>query len=115
MLAENQCAVFDSNGLWSHDFIGERIFQHSVLMNPGFVCKRILADDCLVALNMHAGQRREQTARFKNFFRVDVGFNAHCFMPRANCHRNFFKRGVTCPLTNSIDCTFHLACAVKNA
>ena len=51
MFAQHQIAGFDPHRLRSHDFVGQGIFQHSVLVDSSFVCKGISTNNRLIRLN----------------------------------------------------------------
>ncbi len=43
-----------------HDFVGGFILEHAILMDAGFVGKGVFSNDGLVALHVHAGERRDE-------------------------------------------------------
>ncbi len=55
VLAEDEVRAADADVPGPHDFVGGRVLQHAVLVNPGFMRECVLADDRLVARHVHAG------------------------------------------------------------
>ena len=51
MFAQHQFVAWHADRFGSHDFVAQRIADHAVLMNAGFVRESIAADDCLVRLH----------------------------------------------------------------
>ena len=62
MLSENDLAFGHADRSRRHDFVGNGVLQHAVLMDAGFVRERVVADDGLVGLNRHAGDFAQQAA-----------------------------------------------------
>ena len=62
VFAEHEIGLGEADVLGPHDFVGSRLLEHAVLMDAGFVGKRIAADDRLVPLHLNAGDRRNQPA-----------------------------------------------------
>ena len=115
MLAEDESAVLDPDCLRSHDLVRERVFQYTVLMYPGLVRERVFTDDCLIALNVHAGKGRQQPARFIYFFRVDICLETDLLVPGLDRHRNLFERCIAGTFSNSVHRALDLARPVHNA
>ena len=115
VLAHHQRAADDSHGLGSHDFVGERMFQHAVLMDPCFVSEGILSHHCLVGLNKGPGEVGYQPAGTVNLLGDDIGMVGEQILACSQCHDDLFKRGIAGTLTDSVDGTFNLSASVFDA
>ena len=62
VLAEDQLRIRDADRLRGHDFVGQAVLQHAVLMNAGFVRERVASDDGLVRLHRNFGDLLQQLA-----------------------------------------------------
>ncbi len=108
MLAQHQSRGRDSDGLRRHDFVGQRIFDHAVLMNPRFVCEGVFADDGFVGLHRHGRDVGQHLAGREQFFTDNGGRVRIAVRANSHCHYKFFQRGVPCALADAVDRTFHL-------
>ena len=63
VLAQHQLGVGHAHRLRGHDFVGQRVLQHAVLMDAGFVRESIAAGHRLVGLHRHAGDFTQHLAR----------------------------------------------------
>src|SRR6266567_3298902 len=102
MLAQDQFVCRNSHGLRSHDFVAQRIADYAVLVNPGFVRKRIATDNCLVWLYAEADNLREQLAGRVDFAGIYAGFkrqpisaHAHTVDGAFDLPRSGFNSGKT--------------------
>ena len=73
VFAQHQFRPRKTNILGAHDLIRCAFLQHSVLVDPGFVGKRIATDDRLVPLDEDAGNARHQPAGRYETASLDVG------------------------------------------
>jgi len=79
-------------------------------VNAGFVCKGISADDGLVGLNHKTGQLRNELAGSINLPSVDAGGQIfEEILTGVDGHDDFFKCGITGPLTDAVDCALDLS------
>ena len=108
VLSHHQRAADDSHGLGSHDFVGESMFQHSILMDPCFVSEGILSHHCLVGLNEGSGEVGYQPAGTVNLLGDDIGMVGEQILSCPQCHDDLFKGGIAGTLTDSVDGTFNL-------
>src|SRR5579863_6536165 len=73
MFAEHEFGIRHSDRLRSHDFVGQRILEHAVLMNAGFMGKGVAADNCLVGLDRDSCDLTERLACRKQLFTYNPG------------------------------------------
>ena len=106
------CLV-DTNLLWIHDLVCRGILQHTILMNTRRMCEGILTNDSLIRLNWHIHQRAYHTACRIYLRGVDVSINSEIRVCLED-HCDFLKRGITCTLTNTIDCYLYLTRTTKH-
>ena len=62
MFAQHQLRIRHADRLRGHDFVGQAIFKHAILMDAGFVRERIAPDDGFVRLHRNAGNFFQQLA-----------------------------------------------------
>src|SRR6266705_730047 len=108
MLAQDQFVCRNSHGLRSHDFVAQRITDYAVLVNSGFVRKRIAPDNCLVRLHAEADNLREQLTGRIDFAGIYAGFKRQPISAHAHGHHNLFQRSVSRALANAVDGAFDL-------
>src|SRR6266566_417087 len=108
MLAQDEFVCRNSHRLRSHDFIAQRIADYAVLVNPGFVRKRIAPDNCLVRLYAEADNLREQLTGRVDFAGIYAGFKRQAISAHAHGHHNLFQRSVSSALANTVDGAFDL-------
>ena len=109
MLAEHQPRIGNPNRLRSHNFVGQRILQHAILMNAGFVSKRIASDDRLVRLDRNAGNLTEHLARGVKVFADNAGVIGVVVGAHPHSHNDFFQRRIPRALANTVNGALHLA------
>src|SRR5438067_4473152 len=73
VLAEHQFRIRDAHRLRSHDFVGEAILQHSILMDAGLVRESVAPDDGLIRLHRNTSDFLEQLTRRIKFLTGDAG------------------------------------------
>src|SRR5690348_2880627 len=69
VLAENKARSEYTDGLWSHNFVGQRMLNHAILMNSGLMCKGVTSNDRLVRLHGKADDFTQQLAGRKEVLR----------------------------------------------
>ena len=112
VFAQHQPAALQPDVLRRHDFVRHGVLQHAVLMDTGFVRKRIAADDGLVGLHFDVNDRRQQPAGRNDLPRIDAGLGIIYIAPRANGHHHLLQRRIAGPLADAVHRAFHLICAV---
>src|SRR5256885_909047 len=65
--------IRDAHRLRSHDFVGEAILQHSMLMDAGLVRESVAPDDGLIRLHRNTSDFLEQLTRRIKFLTGDAG------------------------------------------
>mmetsp|Transcript_43469 Transcript_43469/g.102266 ORF Transcript_43469/g.102266 Transcript_43469/m.102266 type:complete len:256 (+) Transcript_43469:851-1618(+) len=70
-LAQRDPIVGEPNGARINDFVGEPVFQHSVLMDARFMRERIGTHNRLIGLHHHAGEIGDQARGLRDFLRTD--------------------------------------------
>jgi len=108
VLAQNDMAVADPDGLGRHDLVGDFLLDQAVLMDAGFVRERVGADNGLVRLHGNAGNLRQQARGFINLVCFDVGVQAKPVFARGQRHDDFFHRRVSGPFPDAVDRALHL-------
>jgi hypothetical protein len=111
VLAEHEIRARQADVLRTHDLVRRSMTQHAVLMDAGFVCERVLADDRFVARYRHPGDLRDETARRIQARRVDVGRDAEKALARLDGHRDFLERAIARALADPVDRAFDLSSA----
>jgi hypothetical protein len=109
MLAEHQSCARGADRFRPHDFVSKLVLQHPVLMNPGFVCKRICADDGLVGRHGDPDNRRQRVAGRHEGGRMNPGAMRQRIAPHFDGHHNLFERRVAGTLADAVDRALDLA------
>src|SRR5579862_1408275 len=116
MFSQHQFGLLQAHVGGMHDFVSRALLQESVLMDAGFVREGIFADDGFVALNVNAGERRNQARRRDDALGIDFRvIAAEKILARAQRHYDFFERRIPRALADAVDRTFDLARAVLHA
>ena len=79
-----------------------------MLMNSGFVCESVFADDGFVAWQMHAGNIRYKPRRRVKLRRIDICLKTEKFFASLDCHYNLFEAAIAGTFANTVYCTFDL-------
>ena len=85
------------------DFVGFRVLQHTILMDPGLVCVGITADDGFVARNRHAGKAADQIACALRFLQYHTHFFLIIIFADVERNCNFLKCRISCTLSDAVD------------
>lgn len=109
MLAENQIGAGESHVLGTHDFVGGTILQHAMLVDARFVRERVLPDDRLVPLHLHAGDLGNQLAGREQLGRVDLGIAVVVVGTGLEGHDDFFEGCIAGSFAETIDRAFDLS------
>ena len=81
VLAQDQVGLGDADLLGTHDLVGGALLEHAVLVDARLVGEGVAADDRLVPLDDHAGDRRDHPADRVEPFGLDVGGQAVVVVP----------------------------------
>src|SRR2546425_2558287 len=111
MLAEYQPRIGNPNRLRSHNFVGQRILQHAILVNAGFVSECIASNDGFVGLDRDTGNLAEHLARRVKLFADNAGVVGVVVRAHPHRHNNFLQRRIPRALTNTVNGALYLACA----
>src|SRR5208282_447389 len=109
VLAQHEPRVRCSHRLWRHDFVGQWILEHAVLVNAGLVRKCIAPGDGLVGLHRNARNLRQHLAGSIKMFAGDCGLVGIAVRTHPHGHDDLFQRRIAGALPNSIDRALHLA------
>ena len=109
MFAEHERRLRHANFFWPHDLVGPAILEHAVLMDAGFVRKRVPADNRLVRLNAFAGERGQQLARGEDLTRIDAGGIRQDVGRTRVAITNSSSERVPGALADPVDRAFHLS------
>src|SRR3954468_1722369 len=101
MLSERQRHP-NADGLGIHDLVRPRVLQHPVLVDAGFVRKRVRADDCLVRLDDVAGGARHEPRRRRDLPRVEPGLDPEVLGAHVEGHHDLLERRVACALAEAV-------------
>ena len=113
VLAQHHFVRAPAHIFGTHDFVGFAVFEHAVLMDAGFVGKRIGADNGLVGLHCKTGNAGHQARGRNDLRRVDAGFTAKHVLACTHRHDNFFQRSIAGALAQAIDRAFHLTRTIQ--
>src|SRR6266566_2992566 len=97
-----------------HDFIGDGILEHAVLMYSRLVSECILTDDRLIHLYLFTGKLAEQLAGAIQLLCLHAGRDVVIALSRIERHDNLFQRRVSGTLADPVDRAFDLAGAILN-
>ena len=109
VLAEHQPGAGGADRFGPHDFVGQLVLEHAVLVNAGFVRERIGADNRLVGRHRDADDRRQRVAGRHEALRVDAGAMGQGVGAHLQRHHDFFERGIAGALADAVDGAFDLA------
>ena len=107
-VAARTCGQYDARGiqpdiLRGDDLEGLTLFQNAVLVDPGAVRKGIGAYDGLVGRHRDSHQPADQAACGIDLVSLHIGVQVEVVAARADRHHDLFKRGVACPLAQTVD------------
>ena len=108
VFAENQRVPLDADAFRAHDFIGQGIVQHAVLMDAGFVGEGVVADDRLVGRRRESGQVLDDAGGAVNLAGIQANLHAEMFAAGGQGHGDFLQRGVAGAFAETVDRAFHL-------
>ena len=115
VLAQHQPRIWHAHRLRRHDFIRQRIFKHAILVNSGFVSKRIAADDSLVRLHRNARDLRQHLAGMKELLAGNRGFISIAVGTDAHRHDDLFQGSIAGALADAVDGALNLARALLHS
>src|SRR5271157_2829727 len=108
VLAQHQSRIGHAHRLGRHDFVGQRILEHAILVNSGLVRKRIPAGDGLVGLHGNTGDLRQHLAGSIQVLAGDCGFVMIPVGAHPHGHDDFFERRIAGALADAVDGALHL-------
>ena len=109
-LADRELAARQPDRLRGHDLVGQRVLDHTVLVDPGLVGECIAADDRLVRLDREPGQVADQAAGRRDLLGLDARAGVpELRRPGPEGHDDFFERRVAGPLAEAVDRHLDLA------
>ena len=91
MLAQHQFIAGSAHRLRRYDLIGGRVFDHSILVNAGFVGECVPSDDGLVRLHINAGDFGQELAGREQLLGNDRGFIRIVLRPHPHHHDQLFQ------------------------
>src|SRR5208282_4404307 len=109
VLAQHQSRIGHAHRLRRHDFVGQRILEHAILVNSGLMRKRIAASDGLVWLHRDTCDFRQRLAGSVQLFGGNCGFVRITVAAYPHGHDDFFEGGIAGALANAVDGALHLA------
>src|SRR3546814_779651 len=90
------------------------MLEHAVLVDPGLVGERVLADHRLVALYRHAGDTRQQARGRHQAARVDARAGVVVAIAHAQRHDQFLPGAVPGAFADAVDGALDLAVATAD-
>ena len=109
MFSQNQIALTQTYRFRKHNFVGALMFEHSILMDPGFMRKGIRADNGLIGWYKNAGIGTHHSTYPSQLGRIDPSIKVQQRPTRAQTHDNFFQGCIAGALTDAVDCHLDLA------
>src|SRR3990172_2991658 len=114
VLAQDELVRGAPDVLGPHDLVRELLLEHAVLVDPGLVRERVLADDRLVGLDVDAGDVGEQARALEDLLGPDPRVHAEEVLARAEGHHDLLQGGVAGPLADPVDRALDLPRAVHD-
>src|SRR5713226_5846600 len=102
MLAEHEFVRGNAHRFRRHDFVTQRIADHSVLMYAGLVRKGVAADNRFVRLHAKADDLRKRLTSRVNLARIDSSFEGQPITAHVQRHDYFLQRSVAGAFANSV-------------
>mmetsp|Transcript_3608 Transcript_3608/g.8915 ORF Transcript_3608/g.8915 Transcript_3608/m.8915 type:complete len:374 (+) Transcript_3608:750-1871(+) len=115
VLAKDELVGGEAHRLGAHDLVGLGVLEYTVLVDACLVRKGVLADDGLVWLHEHTGERAHHTASPGDAGSVHGGVHVKLGRARADRHDNLLDGGVACALPDAVDGDLDLASSAGNA
>ncbi len=110
VLTQHEIRARQPDILGQHDFVSRSVLNHAVLMDAGFVCKSVLADDRLVSRRVHTRHGRYDSACRIQALCIDTSLDTEEVLPRLDRHDDFLERAIARALTDAVDRAFDLTC-----
>ena len=114
VLAQDELVRRAADVLGPHDLVGELLLQDPVLMDSGLVGERVLADDGLVRLHVHARDVGEQARCLEDLLGPDTRVDPEVVLPRPERHHDLLEGRVARPLADPVDRALHLPGALHD-
>ena len=116
VLPQHQFTLHQSYALGVHDLVGERVGEHSVLMDTGLMREGITPDHGLVGLDVVPGEAAHHATGACDLSGLDPRPQpAEVLCPGAQDHGHLFERGVTRALADAVNAHLHLSSAHLDA
>src|SRR5438270_13882324 len=109
MLAQNDAISGSANRLRRHDFVAQRVTQHSVLVNASLMRERVSTYYCLVGLRRKGNNGREQLAGVIDLLGAHTGLIGHAVGAHSHRHDDLFQGSISRALADPIDRALHLS------
>ena len=101
MLADDKIGAGAADGLRGHDFVSFAVFEHTVLVDAGFMGEGVAAHNGLVGRNGLTDDHGQQPAGREKLFGPDVGIKPEHVVPHLEGHDHFLQRGVARPFADA--------------
>src|SRR5260370_18726024 len=110
VLGERQFGFAPTDGPRIHDLVGLTMFQDSILMNAGTMCKGVLAHDRFAASHNQTAHPTNQSPRFQDAVIIDLSVEiGEVVGPRFDCHHYLFNCRVPSTFADAVYGYFDLA------
>jgi len=114
MFSQHQVAALAAHRFRGHDFIGQGMGYHAVLVNAGFVGESVAPHHGLVEGDGQAGDHAEQRAGGHNLRGFYAAFVGIAIAARMHGHHHLFQGGVARAFADAVYGTFDLPRAALN-
>ena len=108
MFAHHQIGFGQPHVGRAHDLKGFGVFQHTILMNAGFVGKGVLADNRLVKLHRKTGNGGNAARDIHDLGGINPGAVGHDIAAHLQRHHHFLQRGIAGAFAQAIDRALNL-------
>ncbi len=111
MPAQHQRGPRHADVFRADDFVTAPVFEHSVLVDAGFMREGIASDDGLVGLHGFTGHLGQHPTGGEEFRRSHPGLERPPVGAHAGGHHHFLERCVPGTFADAVDGALHLSCA----
>src|SRR5580698_6547660 len=103
VLAEDHAIRRNTDRSGCHDLIGQRVREHSMLVDACLMREGIAADDGLVRRRRKADDLRQLLAYREELIELEVVVDGELIAADAQRGSDFFQSRIACTLTDAVD------------
>ena len=108
MFAEHDAVGRQADGLGRHDLVTQRIAEHAMLVNAGFMRERVAPDDGLIGLHRKPENGGERLAGGRDVLGANAGGEREAVGADPQRHHDFLQRSVAGAFADAVDGALHL-------